>query len=474
MKQQFKRSSIALAVAALAASPAVFAGGEGDHNGSPISEHYSVSVNNSIDVKLKKEIKNTKNVDISGHVSVFGAIPVTSSAMAVVDDKQINTGNVVSNTHHTNNATASGGAMSGASGNIGLNISAGDNNMQDNAAALSAADAYFVFGSADAEIFVTQANASNATLNSGNVNTASLGGDVLSNAKGNIGVNISAGSSNLQKNNLAVSSAPSRLSEASVANVQRSANNTTVNAGRLDVYRDTTYVELSGPVRGYTVGYEAGGYAGNTSGSYAGNQGGAYYGWQGGSYSGQESGSTAGMSWQASNIYPDAWATASTPPGYQHPTDGPTTGHVDIDNQTQGAVQNPLRPGVGGLAFDNRGSYGGTQSGTYSGGQEGYYYGGEAGNYRGSERGNYAGYEVGYADLAANLSGYVTTTRLVYTPTANNASLSGNALAGATGNIGVNIAAGTGNMQSNSLAVSYATPALCTACSGGGAPGGER
>lgn len=49
----------------------------------------------------------------------------------------------------------------------------------------------------------------------------------------------------------------------------------------------------------------------------------------------------------------------------------------------------------------------------------------------------------------------------------NNASLSGDAFRSASGNIGVNVAAGTGNLQANSLALAVAQPS-----SGGGTPGG--
>ncbi|MCZ7655219.1 MAG: hypothetical protein M5R42_14560 [Rhodocyclaceae bacterium] len=67
----------------------------------------------------------------------------------MVDGKQLNGGNEVWNDHNTNNAKlVDGNAMSGASGNIGLNVVAGSNNQQANEAALSAVDAAFVFASA--------------------------------------------------------------------------------------------------------------------------------------------------------------------------------------------------------------------------------------------------------------------------------------------------------------------------------------
>ncbi|UWX04006.1 hypothetical protein H1235_00050 [Pseudoxanthomonas sp. NC8] len=40
----------------------------------------------------------------------------------------------------------------------------------------------------------------------------------------------------------------------------------------------------------------------------------------------------------------------------------------------------------------------------------------------------------------------------------NTAALSGNAFSGASGNIGVNVSAGTGNLQANSLSLAVAQP----------------
>ena len=78
------------------------------------------------------------------------------------------------NTNLTNKASADENAAREASGNIGVNIASGDNNQQDNAAALSSTDASFAFGMADGEVFVNQSNTYNTTLNSGVTNKASL------------------------------------------------------------------------------------------------------------------------------------------------------------------------------------------------------------------------------------------------------------------------------------------------------------
>lgn len=392
MHFKFKRTSIAMAIAALAASPALYASEGGNPDGMPLDEHYSVNVENDVNVKLKKEISVTKDVEIKGRVGVIGLIPVFSSAMAVVDDKQINTGNSVENDIHNNNASAGDNVLNGASGNIGLNIAAGDNNMQDNAAALAAADAYFVFGSADAEVFVTQANAGQWVGNRGVTNNASLSGDALNGASGNIGVNIAAGNNNLQKNNLALAVAPSRLSEATVANVQRSGGNETVNVGTTREVYNEVGVRLTGTMNG--------------------------------TYS--------GISDQVGNLYVDNWnAGTGDNPHNSHPTNGSFAGHSDFDNQAQGAVD------------------------------------------RNHDGGAFSFNEAGNIALSGSFSGSVVTKHTVFVPSENNATLSGNALNGASGNIGVNIAAGTGNLQNNSLAMAATRPALCTACSGGGNGGGE-
>jgi len=54
----------------------------------------------------------------------------------------------------------------------------------------------------------------------------------------------------------------------------------------------------------------------------------------------------------------------------------------------------------------------------------------------------------------------VVTTDWIRMDATNTASLSGSAFAGASGNIGVNVASGTGNLQANSLALSVAQPTV--------------
>ncbi len=229
-----KLTPIALAVAAIFAAPVVFAGGSADDSyksSQSVSKSYeektTVSVTNNVSVSLTKDVSVKKTTDIE----VLGIIGVDSNAMSTIDDKQINHDNDVENQDNLNEATVGDNAFSAAQGNFGVNVSAGDNNMQDNAAAISATDTAFVFGgSADAEIFSNQDATKNITINSGNTNVARIDGQVGAVGGGNLGMNIAAGNSNLQKNNVAMASAKfSVASEATVAVLQQTGRNWTRN-----------------------------------------------------------------------------------------------------------------------------------------------------------------------------------------------------------------------------------------------------
>ena len=392
MKSQFKNTPIALAVAAMFLSPVAFADGY-DRDRDPVS--------------LKKDLSLEQDVEIEGRVNVNGSIYIDASSVAVVNDAQSSTRNQVTNTQVTNGAAVNGSALNNAKGNIGVNVSSGDNNQQANAAALSAADASFVFGSSDAEVFASQSATSNNTSYLGNTNAATLGGSALANASGNIGVNISAGNSNQQKNDLAASVAVARMATATVQANQSNGGNTTNNS----------------PIHTETVEYR--------QVSLALNAGGTYFGGGLGGYSGNASGTTAGTSDQIGNVYPDIWS--GTPqnggPGDHvvHPGGSPV-GHFDLDTQTQGGSD--LNNDGGALAFNN--------SGTYSG----------------SESGHLGFIEAGVQSLSGTVTGMVPVVVAVNLATTNTSILGGSALQNASGNIGVNITSGTNNQQFNGMAMS--------------------
>jgi hypothetical protein len=163
----------------------------------------------------------------------------TTGASAIVNDTQLNYGNDVDNDATKNTATIDG-SLNGASGNVGANVAAGDNNQQANAAAIATADAYFVFGlgqglEANASIGVTQQAYDNNVVNYGTQNNASLvdsGNDV----QGSVGINVAAGNFNQQKNDMALASSEKAFTaEASVDVMQESSGNTT-NNNTGDVY----------------------------------------------------------------------------------------------------------------------------------------------------------------------------------------------------------------------------------------------
>jgi hypothetical protein len=265
MKSQLKNTPIALAVAALFLSPVAFADSMSNDGGGRDRNHDPVSI--------KKEISVKQDVEQKGRVNVTGQIYIDASSMAVVNDAQSTSHNQVDNNLVTNDATISGNALNAAKGNIGLNVSSGDNNQQANAAALSAADASFVFGSSDAEVFANQSASSNHTTN--------------------------------LANDLAESVAVARMATATVQANQSNGNNTTSNS----------------PIQTETTEYR--------QVSLALNAGGTYWGGGLGGYSGSASGTTAGTSDQIGNVYPDIW-TGSSHPG------GVADGHFDLDTQTQG------------------------------------------------------------------------------------------------------------------------------------------
>ncbi|MCL1636013.1 hypothetical protein M2650_15420 [Luteimonas sp. SX5] len=106
-------------------------------------------------------------------------------------------------------ASADDDVLSGASGNIGLNVAAGVGNAQTNALAASVnSSGTIAKATADSEQFtIWNTLAAECDLD----NTAFLSGNALSGAVGNIGVNVAAGVGNAQHNGLAIAVAACEL-----------------------------------------------------------------------------------------------------------------------------------------------------------------------------------------------------------------------------------------------------------------------
>ncbi|MDG4868141.1 hypothetical protein P8631_09030 [Guyparkeria sp. 1SP6A2] len=410
MKTQFKMTLIASAVAALISGPAM-ASGEGGNGGHQHGGH-DIDKTVSIDVEKNYTVNETRTE--TNHVdNVLRDLVINASAGASANDRQLIQSNGVSNEKLTNNASVGDNVGNGASGNIGMNVAAGDTNVQDNAAALAAVDAGFVFGESTASVNVDQSNMGNVTINSGVMNNASIGQSAFANASGNIGVNVAAGTGNGQKNTMAASVSTARVASASLNSNQESYGNSIRNEGRTEEYTDTVSLTLTGGSSGWYSGSGSGSYEGTTSADISGSMD------------------------QIGDVYPDIWT------GSSHPS-GSADGHFDLDTATQGGSD--LNGDGGALAFGTNGMIS-----------------------EGTESGELGFRERGRIGLGTVVSGEVATTRYVVVNAKNDASLLGNAFSNASGNIGVNVAAGTGNLQSNSLSMAVA----CNTCAGG-STGGEQ
>ncbi|ART80282.1 hypothetical protein [Oceanisphaera avium] len=351
-------------------------------------------------VDIYKRVSVTNKMDYKGTALIGGTVGINQLGMAVIDSYQNTSGNNVTNNRNENSARISDGSGTGLSGNMGLNVSAGDNNVQANNTAMTVlADVEFdkgepsdgnngngngqetdrpttsglnLFGgkgaSVDAEIGTGQVSTANNVSNRGNHNNANISGGSLNGAAGNLGANVAAGSGNAQVNNFALSyGEKAHLAVSTVDNKQFTTGNNTTNQSLMDKTKaETVKVKLSG----------------NISGEYT------------------------GKSAQSNDVYPEIWYGGSqdTP----HPDGNQYAGHIDFDDK------NPNKPGR--FEFE--------ESGTI---------------------------DLGKVSLSGKLA---TINHTVGRMNVNNASISGGSLNNAAGNIGVNVAAGTNNLQSNSMALS--------------------
>lgn len=147
---------------------------------------------------------------VTGDGLVIGA-----EAGAVADNVQGSVNNLAVTIGGENDASVVNSANR-ISGNAGINVAAGAGNAQSNEAAVaSLQDAANVFASA--QTFSTQVSALNTNIGLFTDNIAALDGSV-NHARGNVGVNIVAGSGNMQDNQLAAASRTGSNGSGTVAN----------------------------------------------------------------------------------------------------------------------------------------------------------------------------------------------------------------------------------------------------------------
>ncbi|MGH7485619.1 MAG: hypothetical protein ACREMY_08465 [bacterium] len=229
----------------------------------------SASWDNSVDVDLSWDVDVTKFLNIDGSISITGSVDADALAQATLDDKQILDRNEVqfedyqnayqdnSNERigaepglgqlnnlapnfteegsphgpalYTNTVSAGANTLQNASGNIGLNMAAGDYNLQENAAVISSATGLNgTSGAAEAGSFSLQNlydngfNDESFELENTNIdNTVNIGPGLGNGATGNIGVNGAAGAFNIQKNALVIATVRvGNLAEATAGTMQ--------------------------------------------------------------------------------------------------------------------------------------------------------------------------------------------------------------------------------------------------------------
>ncbi|OBA00542.1 hypothetical protein [Halomonas sp. G11] len=266
----FAKAPLAMAIAALFASSYALASDSGSNNTFDTDSYVNSYWNNEIDVEIEHEIEFEADIEVKDE---FGIKDPNNYAAATVDRKQLSNDNTVKADKSNNDAIVNGDSGNGASGNIGINVSAGDLNKQANDTSIAKgtesdssngeeltvetamgsrrggdhdgghdgghdSDAAMVF--AKAATFSLQSSSENRYYNDGTENNATLDNS-LQGASGNIGVNVAAGAGNSQSNGLALAVGSNSSADATSGGVQMSYDNMSDN----DLYE----VEF----RGHTV-----------------------------------------------------------------------------------------------------------------------------------------------------------------------------------------------------------------------------
>lgn len=176
--------------------------GDGD-NDATVDDNALSGASGNIGANVAAGVGNVQANDAALSASAGTAV----FASAMVFNSQLTAANGATDSGTPDNqlffdATVTDDALADASGNIGLNVASGVGNAQSNALAASVnGDGNIAAASADSE----QAAIFNILLAFDDLdNSATLSGNALSNAIGNIGVNVAAGMGNAQHNGLAI------------------------------------------------------------------------------------------------------------------------------------------------------------------------------------------------------------------------------------------------------------------------------
>lgn len=222
MNTRFTLRIAAVAVAALFAGGAAYAGG---YDGHDHGDQGGVVVKGLITVNAAAGA-STSNVQATGDVSAGPSLMGGDSGMG----SGMGSGHPPSPPSQgpTMNSTIGNNAAQGAKGNIALNSAAGMQNAQANDASIARIAAQSVFGSASVgNLQTAYGNSMGSSGPSGGFSTnAALGDSALKGASGNIAVNVAAGVGNAQSNGMAITqSANPTLALATATSVQQASGN---------------------------------------------------------------------------------------------------------------------------------------------------------------------------------------------------------------------------------------------------------
>jgi hypothetical protein len=180
--------------------------GDGDH-AADLNGNALQGAQGNIGVNVGAGVGNEQANDAA--LSAVDAGKVFATAM--VDSHQFSAYQYAeSGTIDTNyNASLDGSALANARGNIGVNVVAGVGNVQGNAMAgsVNTSGRYAIATSASDQLVGANELNSDSSFFADLDVYATLGGNALSGAQGNIGVNVASGVGNAQHNGLAIASA---------------------------------------------------------------------------------------------------------------------------------------------------------------------------------------------------------------------------------------------------------------------------
>lgn len=383
----------------------------------------------------------------------------------------------------TQNSVDMTDTLSDNEGNVGANIAAGSMNQQVNDVAIATADEAFVFGSARAEIDVDQENRDGIVKFSGSnaVTTSGFG----NNASGAVGINVASGNLNQQANALAIATARGWSATAEVEGDQSLSGAAVYNEAAGVTYTTSLSVTKDSSKSHSASGSASSSYewakANDESSSYSKNASGSFS-------AHHDSSSTADHDYSASldaSIEKNHSGSASANWDKELHVNADGRVEVDVDRgrfgdfEAEGELE--LNVDANGswskdwqaesagsvvASLDKTSSYSSSETHDVNKNFESDFSASEESSHSASASGSASGqFEKAYEEasnssLAATAT--FTKTRVFIDPVTNTISLD-NSLNGASGNLGVNVAAGSNNQQLNTMTIA----AGCNACSNG-------